>query len=88
MASYTIDRFEGSEWAVLEDDRGHTFNVPREWLPHDVREGDLLDVSGVATAGAHLLRLTCDTDGREERRAKAVKRREALPRGRKGDIKL
>jgi hypothetical protein len=84
---YTIDRFE-SEWAVLEDEHAQTFNVPCDWLPENAKEGDLLDISGVAAAGAHLLRLTVDAEGREERLAKARERRDALPRGPKGDISL
>jgi hypothetical protein len=83
-----IDRFEGDEWAVLEDECGNTFNVPHEWLPENAQKGDLLNVSGVDAAGAHLLRLTLDTDGREERLAKAARQREALPTGPRRDIKL
>jgi hypothetical protein len=84
---YTIDRFEG-DWAVLEDAGGRTFNIPREWLPPDAREGDVLNASGVDAAGAHLLRLTLDAEGREDRLDNAARRREALPRGPKGDVKL
>jgi hypothetical protein len=87
VPGYTIDRFEG-EWVVLEDARGQTFNVPREWLPGHAREGDLLEVSEQLTTGARSLRFRVDDDGREERLAKAAERRQSMPRGPKGDIKL
>lgn len=87
MPHYTIDRFEG-EWVVLEDASGHTFSVPREWLPADAREGDVLNASVANAAGAHLLRLTLDAEGRQDRLDNAAQRREALPRGPKGGIKL
>jgi hypothetical protein len=88
MPRYTIDRFE-AQWAVLEDDRGRTFNVPVHWLPADVREGDVLTVSQqLASDGGHLLAFTLDTHARAERLANAAKRLEAAPRGPKGDIKL
>lgn len=40
-----IDRFENG-WAVIEYN-GKTFNFPRELIPYDAREGDVLkmDVS-------------------------------------------
>lgn len=87
MPRYTIDRFE-AQWAVLEDDRGRTFNVPVHWLPADAQEGDVLTVSQQPSSDGHLLAFTLDTYAREERLANAAKRREALPRGPKGDIKL
>lgn len=88
MARYTIDRLEDSGWAVLEDEHARTFNVPRKWLPPETREGDVLDISEQPSTDSHLLRFRLDTAGREERLAEAAKRREALPRGPKGDIKL
>jgi DUF3006 family protein len=87
VRNYTIDRVE-SEWATLEDENGRTFNIPRDWLPADAREGDVLNASGVEAAGANLLRLTVDPEKREERLDEAAQRREALPRGPKGDVKL
>jgi len=38
-----VDRLE-ERWAVLEWEEG-TFNFPRQLLPADVREGDVLDVA-------------------------------------------
>jgi hypothetical protein len=38
-----VDRLEG-EWAVIEWEGG-TFNLPREFLPAGVHEGDVLTIS-------------------------------------------
>lgn len=38
-----IDRFEG-EMAVIEYDRG-TFDIPRNLLPAEAKEGDVLELS-------------------------------------------
>ncbi|MGB9887926.1 MAG: DUF3006 domain-containing protein [Moorellales bacterium] len=37
-----LDRFEGG-FAVIEHD-GRTFNLPRELLPADAKEGDVLSI--------------------------------------------
>ena len=89
MAHYTIDRFEGSEWAVLEDERARTFTVPRKWLPSEAREGDVLSASE-QDAGDQMtsLRFELDLVAREERLEKARRLREELPRGPKGNITL
>jgi hypothetical protein len=42
MTMIVIDRFEG-EYAVLETESGMK-NVPREMLPEEAREGDVLEV--------------------------------------------
>jgi hypothetical protein len=89
MPRYTIDRFEGPEWIVLEDDQGRTFRVPRKWLPDAAREGDVIDVSEQQEAPDALsLRLTIDAAAREQRLSDANRLRERLPRGPKGDISL
>ena len=89
MARYTIDRFENGEWAVLENDRGRTFSVPREWLPSTAREGDVLTTIEIAEgAGTRTIRFELDPGARDEQLAKAGQRRDALPRGPKGDISL
>lgn len=40
-----IDRFEGEKvkWAVIEYDGKITFNLPRELLPQDASEGDVVE---------------------------------------------
>lgn len=89
MPRYTIDRFEGVGWAVLEDEHGQTFTVPRGWLPSAAREGDGLKGDATAqTTAATVLRFELDPTARDEQLAKARARRDALPRGPKGDISL
>ena len=88
MPHYTIDRFEGSEWAVLEDERARTFSVPRQWIPAEAREGDVVTVSEQAAMDARVIRFAIDASERDERLADADRRREALPRGPKGDLAL
>ena len=38
-----VDRFEG-DWAVIEY-KGTTFNLPRSFLPTEVKEGDVIIIS-------------------------------------------
>ncbi len=38
---YSIDRLEG-DWAVLVDQQGNTSTVPRQLLPAEAKEGDML----------------------------------------------
>lgn len=40
---FIIDRFE-EEWAVISND-GQTFNIPRQILPREVGEGDVIKIS-------------------------------------------
>jgi hypothetical protein len=42
LKTYVIDRYEGA-YAVLEDKYGRTYDVPRDELPPDTREGDVLN---------------------------------------------
>ena len=89
VARYTIDRFENGEWAVLENEGARTFKVPREWLPSTAREGDVLTTFEMAEgAGTRTIRFELDPVARDEQVAKARQRRDALPRGPKGDISL
>lgn len=39
---YVIDRFEG-KWAVIDHNR-EIFNIPRELLPEDAKEGDIITI--------------------------------------------
>jgi hypothetical protein len=85
---YTLDRFEGPEWAVLEDGRARTMRVPRAWLPADSREGDIINASvGVGTE-ASSISFQLDPMKRAERLAEAQRLRARLPRGPKGDLDL
>jgi hypothetical protein len=88
LPGYLIDRFEGPDWAVLEDEHARTFSLPREWLPDDVREGDLLDASRQLALGAHYVRFSLVEHGREARLEAAKRKRAAIPQGPKGDISL
>ena len=89
MPHYIIDRFEGSEWAVLEDEQGKTFLVPRRWLPTQAREGDVVNETEQSPDDDTVsFRLELDPKAREERVARVKWLREQLPRGPKGDISL
>jgi hypothetical protein len=86
---YTIDRFEGSDWVVIEDERARTFTVPRQWVPAGAREGTVL----LGTAEAHdpatsLIRFSIDPAAHDEHLRTARARLDALPRGPKGDLAL
>jgi hypothetical protein len=86
---YTIDRFEGSNWAVLEGASARTFTVPRDWLPSGAREGDIVTTLQTPhDTSATTVRFELDPEARDEQLAKARARREGLPRGPKGDISL
>ena len=38
-----IDRFEG-DWAIIETEDRHTFNLPRFVLPTGIKEGDVISI--------------------------------------------
>ena len=89
MPRYTIDRFEGEDWIVLEDDHARTFRIPRHWAPVEAREGDVLNTSDEQIAPAvRSVRVAVDPTGRDQRLADAKRLREQLPRGPKGDLSL
>lgn len=89
MTLYTVDRFEGDEWAVLEDDQAHTVRVLRRSLPANTREGDVLDaVEHADAAGALVLQFELNPEAKEERLTEARRVRDSLPRGPKGDVSL
>ena len=88
MARYTIDRFE-ADWAVLEDEQGRTFNVPRHWLPADAAEGAVLETAeDDIDGGVKTLRFELDFTARDERLKEARRLREQLPRAPKGNVSL
>lgn len=41
--NFTVDRFEG-DFAVIETENGLFLNIPKEFLPDDVREGDVFSL--------------------------------------------
>ena len=70
MPRYTINRFEGTDWAVLADEQGSTFLVPRRWLPTQACEGDVVkEAEQAPDADTVSLRLDLDPKAREERLA-------------------
>lgn len=88
MARFTIDRFENADWAVLEDERARTFSVPRGWLPTNAGEGDVLRASESPESSVSTVHFELDATTRDEQLANARARRDALPRGPKGDVSL
>lgn len=40
---YIIDRFE-EDWAIVETENRTNFNLPRNVLPVDLKEGDVIDI--------------------------------------------
>jgi hypothetical protein len=40
---FIIDRFEG-DWAIIEMENRHTFNMPRFVLPLGIKEGDVISI--------------------------------------------
>ena len=85
---YAIDRFEDNGWAVLERPDGETFNVPREWLPEDAEEGDVLSVDAASEGKASRLSFTVDATERERRLEEVRELRKSRPVAPEGDIEL
>lgn len=92
---YVVDRFEDGGWAVLEDEGGATFVVPRAWLPDATREGDALRVD-TRPEGDELepdpyaseVRFFVDAVETQRLLERARDLREGLPRGPGGDLEL
>lgn len=40
---FIIDRFEG-DWAIVETENRHTFNLPRYIIPPGIKEGDVINI--------------------------------------------
>ena len=72
MPRYIIDRFEAGEWALLEDVQARTFRIPRQWVPAEAREGDVLAASDEPLGRAvQSVRLAIVPPGRDQRFADA-----------------
>lgn len=56
---YILDRME-EDWAIIETDKGVTFNLPRCVLPVDLKEGDVIKIQ-----------ISIDTDATLQRSGKA-----------------
>ena len=85
---FLLERFEDNGWAVLERPDGELFNAPREWLPEEAREGDVLKVDAVSKSKASRVSFSIDATETAERREAARERRDSLPKGPEGDIEL
>lgn len=89
MSHYIIDRFEGTDWAVLEDEQERTFLVPKRWLPTNAREGDVVrETEQSPDTDTISLRLQLDQGARDEYVARMQQKRDRLPKGPPGDVKL
>ena len=88
MSHYIIDRFEGTDWAVLEDEQERTFLVPKRWLPTNAREGDVVrETEQSPDTDTISLRLQLDQGARDEYVARMQQKRDRLPKGPPGDVK-
>lgn len=85
---YAIDRFDGADWVVLEDEQGRTLRVPRTWVPTDSREGSVVSIEATTQESVTDLRLAIDADATSKRMREADHQREQLQRGPKGDVSL
>ena len=86
---FTIDRFEGPAWAVLEDELARARTVPRSWVPPGAREGDVLSApDDLPTDPMQVPRLDLDPTATADRRRLMQERRDRLPRGPSGNIRL
>ena len=83
---YAVDRFDGPDWVVLENDAARTFSVPRSWLPANIREGDVVTVAVDPPTSS--LRILVDAEATASRLHEVVQLRGQLPRGPKGDVSL
>ena len=96
-ATYVVDRLEDNNLVVLEDEAGHTFNVPRFWLPTDLKEGDVVVVEQQEVisedeadfaVGYRGLDIYVDADATVARHEHARNLRDRLPKRPEGDLKL
>ena len=85
---FFLDKFEDNGWARLEREDGKSFDVPREWLPEEAREGDVLKGDVASQGQASRVSFTVD-DAEKARRLEEVRTlRENRPVAPEGDITL
>ena len=85
--TYTIDRFEDNNLAVLETDDSTTVDVPRTQVPPEAKEGDvLIELAENDFDGE--VRYAVDVEASEQRRRKVSDLRTSLPTVAEGDIEL
>ena len=85
-----LDRFEDNDQAALEFSAGVTLNVPRSWLPPQVREGDVLRlrVTENASGTSSFVSLRVDVDETAVRREEVEDLRSMLSKAPEGDLEL
>jgi len=90
VTHYTVDRFENAARVVLEDDTGHTFIIPKSWMPEGAKEGDLLSVviDRSRSPSVAVLNIEIDREATDRRRREVDQLRQRLPRAPKGDVSL
>lgn len=86
--TYVVEALEGPGVAALESNEGVRILVPRTWLPASAREGHVLQITRSERDGRTSVRVAIDEAATEERRSAMRERREALPKGPKGDLDL
>ena len=85
--TYTIDRFEDHDLAVLETDAGASVVVPRTHIPPEAKEGDvLLELNGGPVDGP--VRYTVGFEATERRKREIAELRASLPKAEEGDLEL
>ena len=85
--TYTLDRFEDNDLAVLELETGASLTVPRAYVPLEAREGDVLtELPWYDRDGA--VRYRIDVTLTAERKREAADLRASLPRAGEGDLEL
>lgn len=95
MNAYVVDRITDGTWAVLEHPSGATHDVPLDWLPAGVAEGDVVRVTveGAETAApadapTRHVSFRLDRDETARRHADASEMRNRLRKGPSGDLDL
>ena len=84
--TYIVDRIEDEAWAVLEaDDGSAALEIPREWLPRDLTEGQVVEAE-VEEDG--LVRFRVDSAAAENRVQRLDELRGEIPGGPEGDLEL
>ena len=84
---YTLDRFEDNDLVVLETDDGTTLDVPRNQIPPEAHEGDVLvELPEDELDGE--VRYAVDFDATEQRRREVSDLRASIATVEDGDIEL
>lgn len=85
---WIVDRIEDDALAVVQSPEGMFLDVPLDWLPDGVREGDALVVEARRRRKAVRVYFRLDAATTKVRRDRARRLREDLSRGPEGDIQL